>query len=200
MRGTARARCSHFRADQIASPAGIASHAPSSSLTSREGTQEIIVTTEDFQPALEPLLGLRSSQSRDTQVVLMDQLYDEYNYGERTPFALKQYLDHAYITWRVRPQDVLLVGTASVDPRNYLGFGSFDFVPTRLIETQAFKTASDDWLTDFDNSGFAKIPTGRLPVRTAAEASLVISKIVNYERGSSTARGIPRHCSSRIRM
>ncbi len=175
-----------FSSDQIASPVGIVNHAPNSSITSRDGTQEIIVTTEDFQSALAPLLALRSSEARDTQVVLMDQLYDEYNYGERSPFALKQYLEHAYVTWRVRAQDVLLVGTASVDPRNYLGFGSFDFVPTRLIETQAFKTASDDWLTDFSNTGFATIPTGRLPVRTAAEASLVISKIVNYERGSST--------------
>ena len=175
-----------FSSDQIGAPAGIVNHAASNSLTAREGTQEIIVTTEDFQASLSPLLALRSSQSHDTQVVLMDQLYDEYNYGERSPFALKQYLDRAYITWRVRPEDVLLVGTASVDPRNYLGFGSFDFVPTRLIETEAFKTASDDWLTDFNNTGFATIPTGRLPVRTADEASLVISKIVNYERGSST--------------
>ncbi|MGA8035809.1 MAG: C25 family cysteine peptidase [Candidatus Acidiferrales bacterium] len=173
-------------ADQIAQPSALAYHMPTASFSTREGFEEIIVTTSDFRSTLQPLLDLRTSQSRTTQVVLMDQLYDAYNYGERTPYALREYLSHAYETWRVRPQDVLLVGTASVDPRNYLGFGYFDFVPTRLIETAAFKTASDDWLTDFNQTGFATMPTGRLPVRTAAEATLVISKIVDYERGSSS--------------
>ena len=71
-----------------------------------------------------------------------------------------------------------------MDPRDFLGFGDSDLVPTRIIETQAFKTASDDWFSDFKHTGFATIPTGRLPVRTPAEAALVVSKIVNYEKGS----------------
>jgi len=174
-----------FSSDQIAGPAGLALHAPTTALGSREGVDEIIVTTSDFQSTLSPLLSLRSSQGREVQVVTMDQLYDGFNYGERTPFALKEYLQRAEFVWRTHPQDVLFVGNASVDPRNYLGFGYFDFVPTRIIETAAFKTASDDWFSDFQQTGFATIPTGRLPVRTAAESSLVISKIVNYERGVS---------------
>jgi hypothetical protein len=56
-------------------------------------------------------------------------------------------------------------------------------VPTRIIETAAFKTATDDWFSDFKQNGFATIATGRLPVRTAAEAALVVAKIVNYEKG-----------------
>ncbi len=79
---------------------------------------------------------------------------------------------------------MLFVGDASVDPRNYLGFGYLDLVPTRIIETAAFKTASDDWFTDFQANGFATIPTGRLPVRTPAEAALAVQKIVGYENGS----------------
>jgi len=84
-----------------------------------------------------------------------------------------------------KPQFLLFVGDASLDPRNYLGFGSFDFVPTRLVDTQALKTASDDWFTDFNQSGYATIPTGRLPVRTSADADLLVSKIVSYENGQS---------------
>jgi hypothetical protein len=75
------------------------------------------------------------------------------------------------------------MGDASLDPRNYLGLGDFDFVPTRVIETAAFKTASDDWFTDFQQTGYGTIAMGRIPVRTASDASLVISKIVNYEKG-----------------
>jgi hypothetical protein len=116
--------------------------------------------------------------------VTVDQIFDAFNYGERSPFAIRAYLQQMATATRRKPQAVLLVGDASLDPRNYLGFGDFDFVPTRIIETAAFKTASDDWFTDFQQSGFATIPTGRLPVRTAADAALVVSKIVNYEKGS----------------
>ena len=80
------------------------------------------------------------------------------------------------------PRGGVAGGRRVVDPRNYLGLGDFDFVPTRLIGTAAFKTASDDWLTDFKQNGFATIPTGRLPVRTPAEADLVVSKIVSYDQ------------------
>src|SRR4029077_16043423 len=117
-------------------------------------------------------------------LVTVDQLYDAFNYGEKSPLALQAYLQLASTSWRTPPEAVLLIGDASFDPRNYLGQGEFDFVPTRLIETAAFKTASDDLFTDFQLTGFATIPTGRLPVRTAADASLVVSKIIGYERGS----------------
>ncbi len=117
-------------------------------------------------------------------VVTTDQLFDAYNYGERSPFAIRDFLNQSHFRDPGKLQGVLLVGDASLDPRNYLGFGDFDFVPTRIIETPALKTASDDWFSDFNESGFATIPTGRLPVRTAAEAELVVDKIVRYEQGS----------------
>ena len=74
----------------------------------------------------------------------------------------------------------MFAGDASLDPRNYQGLGNFDLVPTKLVDATFNETASDDWLTDFDNDGIADIPVGRLPVRTVADANLVISKIVNF--------------------
>ena len=65
-------------------------------------------------------------------------------------------------------------------PRNYLGFGFFDFVPTRIVPTAELKTASDDWCSDFNNTGLATIATGRIPARTPADAQLMVSKIVGY--------------------
>ena len=117
-------------------------------------------------------------------MVTTDEIFDDYNNGERSPFAVRSFLQDASSRWQRKPQAVLFVGDASMDPRNYLGFGDFDFVPTRMIETAAFKTASDDWFTDFKQTGYATIPTGRLPVRTAADIDLLVSKIVNYEQGA----------------
>jgi uncharacterized repeat protein (TIGR01451 family) len=174
-----------FAADQISSAAAIAYHPQSSLEQQRSGSDIVIITNPDFSSTLAPLVSLRKSQQHEVTVVTTDQLFDAFNYGERSPFALQSYLQFASAHWREKPQAVLLVGDASFDPRNYLGLGDFDFVPTRIIETAAFKTASDDWFSDFRDTGFATIPTGRIPARTAADAALVVSKIVNYERGGS---------------
>jgi uncharacterized repeat protein (TIGR01451 family) len=174
-----------FAADQISSPAAITYHPQSALEEQRAGADIVIITHPDFASTVTPLVSLRKSQQHEVAVVTVDQLFDAFNYGERSPFALQSYLEMASTQWREKPQSVLLLGDASFDPRNYLGLGDFDFVPTRIIETAAFKTASDDWLSDFQGTGFGTIPTGRIPARTAADAALVISKIVNYERGTS---------------
>jgi uncharacterized repeat protein (TIGR01451 family) len=174
-----------FAADQISSPSAVTYHLQSSLAEQRTGADIVIITHPDFASTVEPLVNLRKSQQHQVAVVTVDQLFDAYNYGERSPFALQSYLQFASTKWNEKPQSVLLLGDASFDPRDYLGLGDFDFVPTRIIETAAFKTASDDWFSDFQNTGFATIPTGRIPARTAADAALVISKIVNYERNTS---------------
>jgi len=174
-----------FAADQISSPSAVTYHLQSSLAEQRTGADIVIITHPDFASTVEPLVNLRKSQQHQVAVVTVDQLFDAYNYGERSPFALQSYLQFASTKWNEKPQSVLLLGDASFDPRDYLGLGDFDFVPTRIIETAAFKTASDDWFSDFQNTGFATIPTGRIPARTAADAALVISKVVNYERNTS---------------
>ena len=174
-----------FAVDQISSASAITYHPQSSLTEQRSGADIVIITHPDFAATVAPLVSLRKSQQHEVAVVTVDELFDAYNYGERSPFALQDYLQFASTQWHEKPQSVLLLGDASFDPRDYLGLGDFDFVPTRIIETAAFKTASDDWLSDFQNTGFATIPTGRIPARTAADAALVISKIVNYERNTS---------------
>jgi len=65
----------------------------------------------------------------------------------------------------------------SSDPRNYMGMGSVDFVPTKSIATYYLKSASDDWFADFNDSGIPSMALGRIPVRTAEEAAIVIGKL-----------------------
>ena len=174
-----------FSADQIEQPAGLAHHSPTTWAQAQNSADEVIISHPDFIASLAPLVELKSQQGHRVAVVPVDDLYDEFNYGERSPFALRSFLSATVARWRPKPQSVLLVGDASFDPRNYLGLGDFDFVPTRLIETAALKTASDDWFSDFASTGFATLPTGRLPVRTSADAANVVSKIVGYESGAS---------------
>src|SRR5262249_32970809 len=158
-------------------------HEPSRLAHWREGASEIIITHPNFVPNLTPLVHLRQEQGLSVKVITTDEIFNAYNHGERSPYAIRTFLQEGVQHWRLPPQFLLLAGDASLDPRNYLGFGDFDFVPTRLVDTVAMKTASDDWFTDFNQTGFQTIPTGRLPVDTGADADLMISKIVSYESG-----------------
>lgn len=171
-----------FASDALATPLALEQHVPTLD-DGNAGADVVMVAYPDFASHLAPLVRLRELQGHHVDVVTTEQIFDEFNYGERSPLAIRAFLQGAATHWRRKPQAVLLVGDASMDPRNYLGFGDLDFVPTRIIETAAFKTASDDWLTDFQQNGFATIPTGRLPVRTTADVDLLVSKIVSYENG-----------------
>jgi hypothetical protein len=113
-------------------------------------------------------------------VVDVDDVYDEYGYGSKSPDAIRDFLRSAQTRWRKAPRFAMLVGDASWDPRNYVGYGDLDFVPTRFLPTVYMKAASDDWLVDFDGDGLPNIYLGRLSVRTEADAQAVVDKIVSY--------------------
>jgi hypothetical protein len=114
-------------------------------------------------------------------VIDVEDVYDEFSYGAHTPAAIKSFLMSA-AKWSHRPAYVLLVGDSSWDARNYLNLGENDFVPTKLIDTQSAETGSDDWFADFSDTGLASMAIGRLPVRTTAQANLMVSKILAYEQ------------------
>jgi hypothetical protein len=123
-------------------------------------------------------------------VVDIENIYDEFSYGAHGSQALKDFLWFAATRWTNAPRYVVFVGDASYDPRNYMNVGDFDFIPTKLVDASFSETASDDWFSDFDDDGIADIPVGRLPVRTVAEANLVISKIVNFAPANVPQRAL----------
>ena len=145
------------------------------------GADYLIITSSDFTTNVEPLAQLRRNQGMVVQVVNVEDLYDEFSFGEHSPQAIRDFLGTATNSWTRKPHYVLLAGDASYDPKNYLASGSTDSVPTKLVDTNLMETASDDWLADFDHDGVSDLAVGRLPVRTPADASAMVNKIIAYE-------------------
>ena len=172
-------------ADQVAAAAAVWPNHPSSWHRAQPGADIAIITPSEFEWALAPLVRAHRTEGKSSIVVRVGDLYDEYNFGERSPFVIRQFLQTATATWTKAPSYLLLNGRASLDPRNYLGFGHLDLVPTRIVASSSLMTASDDWFSDFTDSGMPTIPTGRLPVSTLDEDTTVVEKIVAYE-GKST--------------
>ena len=144
----------------------------------------LIISHQTFIPSLAPLISKRQNEGLTVKVVDIEDVFDEFSYGMHTPQAITDFLARARTMWVKAPHYLLLVGDGSYDPRNYEGSGNADLVPTQLIDTVFMETGSDDTLADFDGDGIPEIPVGRLPVRTVAEANLVVSKIVNFSPGN----------------
>ena len=166
---------------QAGHPDTIKANEPSSWWSQTAGADYLIISSGEFKTSLEPLAQLRRGQGMVVKVVDVEDVYDEFSFGQHTPQALHDFLQTATTTWTRQPHYVLFGGDASFDPKNYLGQGRTDYVPTKLLDTGLMETASDDWLADFDGDGLAELAIGRLPLRTAADAELMVGKIINYE-------------------
>jgi len=170
--------------DRVASAPAEPNH-PSRWHQAQTGADIAMVTDRAFANALTKLVHAHEGEGKTSAVIPVTDLYDEYNFGEKTPYAIRQFLQTATQNWKKAPGYLLLNGRASFDPRNYLGFGNLDLVPTQIISAGSLMTASDDWFSDFNDSGMPTIATGRLPVASLDDAKTVIGKIVAYE-GEST--------------
>lgn len=172
--------------DRIKRPASITANQPSNLKNKKNKANFVIIAPRDFFSSLEPLRALRESQGLRVAMVDVEDIFDEFSDGERTPQAVKDFLLFATTTWKKAPRFVLLAGHASLDPKNHLGLGDSDLVPTKLIDTDLMETSSDVWFADFDGDGLTELALGRLPFRTADEAATMVGKIISYESSSAS--------------
>jgi hypothetical protein len=170
---------------QVQRPASVTANEPSNWSHADNRADFVILTHRDFREAAKPLADLRSSQGLEVKIVDVADIYDEFSYGAHSRQAVRDFLAWTKSNWALAPRYALLMGDASIDPRNYLGFGQQDFVPTMLIDTAQLETASDDLLGDFNGDGLADVLIGRLPVRNLEQAQKVIGKITNYSPGQA---------------
>ncbi len=173
-----------FTGSTMLNPAGIKANAPSSWNRQTAGAEVVMISHGDFIEALQDLKFQDQKEGYTVSVVDVEDVYDEFSYGAKTPYALRDFMSMARGIWKKKPRFLLLIGDASFDPRNYLGFGEIDYVPTKLIDTDYLETTSDDWFGDFNSDGISDIAVGRISVRTAAEAVAQVAKIVAYKRAS----------------
>jgi hypothetical protein len=178
-----------FADNLAAQPASVVTNHPSKWHVSDNAADMIILTHADFRDSIKPLAAARQSQGFKVSVVDVEDVFDEFSYGAHRPTAIKDFLLWATTHWHKAPKYLLIVGDSSWDPRNYLGQGYNDFVPTKLLDTAEMETSSDDWLADFDDDGIPEMAVGRLPARTAGDANTMVSKILSYDPSRGLGRG-----------
>jgi hypothetical protein len=175
---TAQARVFAFDSSAALAPAFIKPFA-ATAFESSATVDVTIVTHPDFLSAASVLKQSQESSGLHSTIVTTEQLYDAYSYGAKSPDAIRAFVlrDRAS---RRKTRYLLLLGDASFDPRNYLGLGEYDYVPTKMVDTRVLEAASDDWFAIQQGGNLPLAAVGRLPVRTAAEADAVAAKIAAY--------------------
>jgi hypothetical protein len=163
--------------DRVFAPGQIVINQPSKLNATANAADLVIITHKNFASAAASLKAARDAQGISTMVIDVQNAYDEFSFGTHGPDAIKAMLRRASSSWTKAPKYVLLMGDASWDMRNYMGFGNFDYLPTKMISTQYLKTASDDWFTDLNDNDTPVMAIGRLSVRTADEAAGIVGKL-----------------------
>ncbi len=142
----------------------------------------VVLGPREFLAAAQPLLELRQRQGLETMAVAVEDVYDEFGFGEAHPEAVKAFLEHAFQSWERGPRYVLLLGDATYDWKGALHTGNVNRIPPYMVQDMYLRTASDpayaavngdDTLPDF--------AIGRLPAQTLAEAQTLVQKVVDWE-------------------
>ena len=168
-----------------ASPEALRANVPSTLHQAGQAGDFIMIAPAAFQAALAPLKAFREGQGYTVRLVDIEDVYDEFSFGVKTPYAIRDFVVRATGQWSTPPRFLLLAGNATQDPRDYHGFGEPDYVPTKVIQTGAMEAASDDWFVDADEDGFADMAiVGRLPARSGAQLAAMVSKIIAYEQSA----------------
>lgn len=165
-------------------------------LAERGSGDYLLVTPDVFMAAAQPLAALHTTQGLDVAVSPLDAVFDEFNGGRRSAWALKRYFRFALNNWDAR--FVLLMGDGSEDPHNFAGVSGPDLVPVPKVPGPVGVAdgremiASDGWYVWCLNGCTPSAPIlpelfiGRLPVTTVQEANDVVAKLITYDNFSAT--------------
>ncbi len=148
----------------------------------------IIISPAEFLSSAYQLKSHRESRdSLRTLVVDINQIYNEFSGGVPDILAIREFLRYTQENdnWVSPPQYVLLFGWGHFDYKNK-STSQRNFIPPYEPEESldilntSFPT-DDKFVTLGPGDSIYSLAIGRIPARSAEEASVVVNKIISYE-------------------
>ena len=130
-------------------------------------------------PLLDGLLARRGTQGFKVRKVSAEALYAQYSGGLADPAAIQ-----ACVQAAPKLKQLLLVGSDTYDPNNYLGVGSLSFVPTPYVQTDAIVKFTPSDSTYGLVNGQPRVAVGRLPARDNQELARLLIQTETFENKS----------------
>ena len=154
-------------------------------LTTRSwGADWVAIYHRDFRAAAERLAQWRATDDRfgrpmRTAAIDVQDIYDEFSGGLLDPTAIRNFLAYAAEHWSPAPLFVTLIGDGSYDYKNNSALSQGHWIPA----FQDGDSTYDEWYTRVVGGDlFPDMAIGRLTVQTAAEADVVVDKLIAYDR------------------
>ncbi len=139
----------------------------------------LVIAHRSFEgnPELEAYLARRNAELGRTELVFIDDVFDELSDGIYDPQAIKDLLQ----ALPQPPEFLLLVGDGSYDTRDRYGYGG-NLIPVHFIQTFAYgSVASDFWYSLLDDDLMPDLAVGRISARDNGELSDYLQKLEQYE-------------------
>ncbi|MFP4521443.1 MAG: C25 family cysteine peptidase [Fibrobacterota bacterium] len=153
-------------------------------ITANEEADYIIISADRFYGGsrVEKLKNFRKSRGLKVREVSVSQIFDTFNSGIYSPFAVREFISYAYNNWKgsdgLPPEYLLIAGGAvnEYDIRN----NTSAFVPTFLSYSQNFGLVADDswFVTVSGNDPVPDMMVGRLPADNGSELSAMVDNII----------------------
>ena len=148
-----------------------------------EGWLRPLLTGEEFMILAPPSMNAEAIALRDWKrskgiATNVYTVADGAGANPDTASEIDSFIESHYYTVAVRPSYILLLGDAEIIPPFYPAANNVDVVGSATI--------GSDWeYAILGSVGFDLIPdfaVGRIPVDTAAQAAIVVNKIIQYEQ------------------
>ncbi len=165
------------------SPREIQVYTPPQLTSANHDARYLIITTRAFRDSVRRLENYRKSRGYAAETVTIEDIYDEFNFGVKSPWAIRNFLRYTFSSplWagsQGPPLYVALVGDASSAIKS-----NADFLPTQFIQTEKYgAAASDHWYSLVDDKDI--LPdffVGRISISSARELNIYIDKLIAYE-------------------
>jgi len=149
------------------------------------GADYVIITYDPWKDAAETLAAHRRGEGMRVRTIGVQDIYDDFNYGIFSPYAIRDFLKYAQANWQTpAPTYVLLVGDGTFDYKDHYGLGDINYVPTKLVHGLDYgETGSDNWFVCLDDDAdiIPDMYVGRMPARTTNDVETMVSKTITYE-------------------
>ena len=154
-------------------------------LLNRSNLADVLIITGDvFLEQAKRLKSLKEAMGYNVEVVSVDQIYDVFNFGIKSPLAIKNFLKYAYQNWDQSDplKYVILVGDASYRA-NIAHQPETDIVPTIMFVTHSYGAAPADiqYALLSGNDLVPDIAIGRIPATDSDELTNYLDKVEAYQ-------------------
>jgi hypothetical protein len=148
--------------------------------SSDKSANAIYLKHELFTPEVERLAEFRKqTQGFEIEIVDIFDVYNEFNFGKQSPYAIKKFLKNAYDNWQSpKIRYLMIAGDCTWDPRNNMdGAVSKMYVPTWG------NPASDWWYgcLDGEDDFVPEILVGRVTANSLTEMRDYVDKAIVYD-------------------